>query len=122
MYVEYIEYQRFSHNPVVENDYVKSAPYADAFIDNWTLERVGKAVRNGEELPDSVKMTYAKIIDTLDTLTDTDGQVTSFSNGVDNYTFDTSTPQANMIHDLCIYLLPVEWCSACVSYEGGNAC
>lgn len=121
MYVDYLEYQKFTHNPMIESDYDKSAPFADAFIDNFTLDRVGKAVSNGEELPDVVKMIYAKVIDSLEALTDTDGQVSSFSNGVDSYSFDNSNSVQERLRSYCINLLPVEWCSANVDYEGGNA-
>lgn len=122
MYVEYLEYQRFTHNPVVEVDYERIAPYADAYIDNWTLDRVGKAVKNGEELPDVVKMVYSRIIDSVEDINNADGQVSSFSNGVDSYSFDTSKTMEQRVYNLCMNLLPVEWISACVDYEGGNAC
>lgn len=120
MYVSYLEYQRFTNDPLLEVDYVKAAPYADAYIDNWTLDRVGKAVKAGEELPDVVKMVYAKIIDSLEQVNSQGGEVASFSNGVDSYTFDTSKSEAARVYDATISLLPVEWSSADVSYRGGN--
>lgn len=120
MYVPYLEYQRFTHDPVVENVYNVSAPYADAFIDNMTLDRVGKAVRCGDELPDVVKMVYATIIDSMGDIRETGGRVSSFSNDVDTYTFDTSTPIGQNLMNFCAKILPVEWISANVDYEGGN--
>lgn len=121
MYVSYLDYQRFSHNPIIEVEYEKDAPYADAYIDNWTLGRVGKAVKNLEELPESVKMVYALIVESINDINSSGGQVSSFSNGVDSYSFDTSQSVESRVREAVINLLPVEWCSACVSYEGGNA-
>lgn len=111
-----------------EGTYVRLASMADLIIDDWTLGRVGKAVRNGEELPDSVKTLYVAIVEQLPALMENSkvqsgGLVSSFSNGIDSYSFDvTQTMDDELRRSLGwqLNLLPVEWISACVSFEGGN--
>lgn len=113
---------------ITEGTYVRLASMADLIIDDWTLGRVGKAVRNGEELPDSVKTLYVAIVEQLPALMENSkvqsgGLVSSFSNGIDSYSFDvTQTMDDELRRSLGwqLELLPVEWISACVSFEGGN--
>lgn len=113
---------------ISEQQYMRLSTMADLIIDDWTLDRVGKAVKNGEELPDSVKTLYVAIVENLPALlsnskAQTGGLVSSFSNGIDSYSFDvTSTVNDELKRSLGwqLELLPVEWISACVSFEGGN--
>lgn len=130
MYVPYDIFKSITlgDNEIPEEVYEKVAPMADAIIDNWTLDRVGKAVRNGEELPDIVNLIYTKIIESLPDIMDgtkigKGGLVSSFSNGIDSYSFEVSeTMSDTMLNRFgwMLDLLPVEWCSACVPFEGGN--
>lgn len=114
---------------ITEAQYNMVAPIADAIIDNWTLDRVGRAVRNGEELPPVVVTLYISIIESLPALMDNSkvsdgGLVSSFSNGIDSYSFDVTSGMAEQLHrslGWMLNLLPVEWCSSVVSFEGGNA-
>lgn len=114
---------------LTEEQYVRVAPMADLVIDDWTLERVGRAVRNGEELPQSVVTLYVAICEAIPGIMDESkakegGLVTSFSNGVDSYTFqvteDISAALENRLGWMAD-LLPIEWCSAVAGFEGGNA-
>lgn len=113
---------------ITEDQYIKIAPMADAIIDHWTLDRVGKAVRNDEELPEIIVNIYVKIIEALPDILDgtkigKGGLVSSFSNGIDSYSFDvTETMEERMFKQFgwMLNLLPVEWGSACVPFEGGN--
>ena len=113
---------------ITEEQYTKVAPMADAIIDHWTLDRVGKAVRNGEELPDVIVNIYVKIIESLPDIMDgtkigKGGLVSSFSNGIDSYSFDvteTMEDQLKRRFGWMLDILPVEWGSACVPFEGGN--
>lgn len=122
MYITYMDYQEFARGDVMdEAEYTRNAPYADAIIDNWTLNRVGEAVSDGVELPDVVKAVYTAIVENVDVLSGSGEVVSSFSNGVDSYTFDTSAgTQAEQVKAAAIEMLPVEWCSAAVDYKGGN--
>ena len=109
-------------------EYMRLSALADAIIDDWTLGRVGRAVENGEELPEVVKTMYMAIIDSLPNLMAnsqvTEGsQVSSFSNGVDSYSFDTESGASEQLKaslGWMLDLLPVEWISQCVYFEGGN--
>lgn len=113
---------------ITEDQYVKIAPMADAIIDHWTLDRVGKAVKNNEELPEIVVTLYVKIVESLPDIMDgtkigKGGLVSSFSNGIDSYSFDTSETMEDQLKrrfGWMLDLLPVEWGSACVPFEGGN--
>ena len=114
MYVDYKDYTAYATDPVSEDQYKKDAPFADAYIDNATMGRVGRAVRNGEDLPEAVKMAYSRII----AATEADGgeRVSSFSNGVDSYTFDTSETEVGQAYRQAIDLLPVEWISGVIRH------
>lgn len=102
-----------------EDEYSRNAPLADAVIDHWTLERVGRAVSNGVELPEIVKAVYVSIIDNMDVLSGSGEIVSSFSNGVDSYTFDNSSSEADRLKSYAMTILPVEWISAATKYHGG---
>lgn len=113
---------------LTEKEYEELAPLADAIIDDWTLERVGRAVRNGEELPEVVQTLYRAIIQSLPNLianseVSKGSKVSSFSNGVDSFSFDTESGASEQLKSSLgwmLELLPVEWISECVSFEGGN--
>lgn len=114
---------------ITDEQYVRVAPMADTIIDHWTHERVGRAVKNGEELPDCIVLVYVKIIESLPDIMDgtkvgKGGLVSSFSNGIDSYSFDVTSTMEEQIHSRIGWMvdtLPVEWISDCVSFEGGNA-
>lgn len=113
---------------LTEAEYEELAPLADAIIDDWTLGRVGRAVKNDEELPDTVKTLYKAIIQSLPNLmanseVSKGSKVSSFSNGVDSFSFDTESGASEQLKSSLGWILetlPVEWISACVSFEGGN--
>lgn len=112
---------------ISERDFVRIAPIADLIIDDWTLGRVGKAVKNGEELPNTVLTVYTSICEALPAIMEgqknAGGLVSSFSNGVDSYTFAVTSDVAESVNNQVGWLrnlLPVEWGSACVYFEGGN--
>lgn len=138
MYVSWDEFSKMTlgntdpekgHPDFTEETYERLAPLADMVIDYWTLDRVGKASKNGEELPESVVTLYCAIIEALPPIIEGSkpgkgGLVTSFSNGIDSYTFDTDKTMLEQLRGSIgwmVELLPVEWISACVSFEGGNA-
>ena len=130
MHVDYETFEKLTlgDGDIPEEAYSKMAPMADAIIDHWTLGRVGMAVKDGEDLPDIVITLYVKVIESIPDLMDgtkvgKGGLVSSFSNGIDEYTFDVSeTIQQQMTNRFgwMLDLLPVEWISACVPFEGGN--
>lgn len=125
MFVDYEAYKAFaSANLLTEPEYERLAPFADLIIDHWTLGRVGRADRYGEDLPDSVKVLYAATVDALPSiLSESKGgeRVTSFSNGVDSFTFANATLQQRLSEQLgwMLSLLPIEWSSACIAFDGG---
>lgn len=134
MYVPFDEFKRITlldasdGGEFTEDVYERVAPMADLIIDHWTLGRVGRAVKNGEDLPSSVKTLYVKIVESIPAIMDNTkigkgGLVSSFSNGIDSYTFDVTTGMMEQLQQSIgwmLNLLPVEWISECVSFEGGN--
>lgn len=122
MYVDYETYQQIGLADVKESAYPRMAMLADAMIDHVTLDRVGNAVKNGEDLPDCVKVAYCAIIDEMPrVVADRKGErVSSFSNGVDSFSFDLTVSETDRIINSVVWMLPVEWISAVVSFEGGN--
>lgn len=128
MYVDYDTFDAMALAVLSEGEYARLAPLADAIIDHWTLERVGRAVRNEEELPAPVVSLYCAIVEALPPIIEGSkpgkgGLVTSFSNGIDSYSFDVSATAADQLWrslGWMVDLLPVEWVSAAVAYEGGN--
>lgn len=134
----YVPFERFKELTLGDTDdpkqgitkdmYKRVAPMADAIIDDWTLERVGRAVRSGESLPDSVVTLYVTIVESLPSLMDNTkigkgGLVSSFSNGIDSYSFDVTSSMNEQLRSSLGWMveaLPVEWMSGVVSFKGGN--
>lgn len=113
-YVDKSEYEALSGNEMSEDEYTRKSAYADAYIDSVTLDRVGKAVADNEELPQSVKLVYCLIIDETEAFTSTGERVSSYSNGEDSYSFDLSDDAQTRIEQTAYMLLPVEWISCCM--------
>ena len=113
---------------ITEEQYVRLAPMADLVIDDWTLDRVGRAVRNGEDLPPAVITLYCAMIETLPGIMEgvkpgKGGLVSSFSNGIDSFSFAVTPDISEQLENTLGWmrdLLPIEWCSAVVGFEGGN--
>lgn len=113
---------------ITEEEYVRLAPMADLIIDHWTLDRVGRAVKNGEDLPASVVTLYVALVENIPAIMDgvnpsKGGLVSSFSNGIDSYTFEVTPNLEQQLQNTLgwmLDLLPVEWISAVVGFEGGN--
>lgn len=127
MYVTFCEYVKLAGpESLSEAEYGRIAPIADLVIDDWTLGRTARASAHGEELPSSVKTLYAAIVAALPSaIEESSGgeRVASFSNGVDSFTFANDPLRGRLWSQLgwMAELLPVEWVSACVSFEGGSA-
>lgn len=125
MFVDYEDYKALTvFGPVTETDYERYAHVADLITDHWTLGRISRASADGEELPDAVKALYVSVIESLPSVMK-DGRggdrVKSFSNGVDSFTFEIEGVDKRLRDQVgwLVDLLPVEWVSACVPFEGG---
>lgn len=125
MFVDYADYKALTvFGPVTETDYGRYAPVADLITDHWTLGRIGRASADGEELPDVVKALYVSVIEGLPSvMSEVRGgdRVKAFSNGVDSFTFEIEAVDKRLRDQVgwLVDLLPVEWISACVPFEGG---
>lgn len=113
---------------ITKEQYTRLAPMADSIINNWTIGRVGRAVKHGEDLPEVVVILYVAIIENLPALMDNaktgkGGLVSSFSNGIDSYSFEVTSGISEQLYrslGWMLEMLPLEWNSAVVSFEGGN--
>lgn len=128
MFVPYERFQQATISDLTAEQYERLAPMADLILDDWTIGRAGRAVANGEALPDAVVTLYAALIENIPAIMEgtkigKSGLVTSFSNGVDSYSFDVTKTMKERLGDTLgwmLSLLPVEWSSGVVSFEGGN--
>lgn len=122
MYVPYETYKETVFGDVVsEDDYPAYASLADTLIDSWTYGRVGLAVSDGEELPNEIVQLYSAIMSNAKSLKQssesTEAALSSFSNGVDSYSFDNTETVSERLYASLAWMveaLPVKWISAVV--------
>lgn len=120
MYVSYETYADTVYGDgVSEAEYPAYSALADVMIDDWTYGRVGKAVEDGEELPQDVILLYSAIVSNGKSLkestTNSEAALSSFSNGVDSYGFDTDKSVSERLYSSLAWMLdalPVRWTSA----------
>lgn len=129
MYVSFEEYSETPFAKLSEQDYASYAPVADSLIDDITFGRVGAAVEREEELPSSVVTLYAALASAMPSFVEStgvvDSELSSFSNGVDSYSFNVAKNAADKLYSSLQWLidaLPVEWTSACVSPKCCGRC
>lgn len=125
MYVDYATFIEATADTMTEAEYARIAPITDAVIDTWTQGRVGRAVANGETLPALVVTLYSTIAKSVpNAISDAGGaKLTSFSNGVDSYSFEANDGVTKRLWDAAgwlLNLLPIEWSSTVANYEGGS--
>ena len=127
MYLSYKNFQKLSGSIMTEQEYRSACAIADAVIDDWTLGRVGRAYEADEEIPETVTRLYCAIVESVPAMLESakvgKGEpVSSFSNGVDTFTFATGDTMGQRLRrqlGWMLELLPVEWVSCVASYKGG---
>lgn len=124
MYVDFETFSASAFGGMTADEYARYAPLADLAIDHHTLGRVGACYGIGHALPASVTTAYCALVAaTPPALEDAAGgrQLTSYSNGVDSYGFAAATVAEDLAQRTAwvVDMLPVEWISAAVCYEGG---
>lgn len=120
MYVSYETYKETVFGDAVsEEQYPAYASLADTLIDSWTYGRVGQAVSNGEELPNEIVQLYSAIMSNAKSLKEssesTEAALSSFSNGVDSYGFETDKTVSERLESSLGWMidaLPIRWISA----------
>lgn len=123
MYVPYETYKETVFGDAVsEEQYPAYASLADTLIDSWTYGRVGLAFEDGEELPNEIVQLYSAIMSNAQSLKEssesTEAALSSFSNGVDSYGFETDKTVSERLYDSLAWMveaLPVRWTSAVVN-------
>lgn len=124
MYVNYSDFTEYAIGSVEYETFARVAPLADAVLDHWTLGRAGAAISAEEELPPVVVALWCAIAEALPSVmeeaTGKGGRVSSFSNGVDSFTFAAVDDALAERVGWMLQMLPVEWLSGVVRFEGGN--
>lgn len=128
MYVPYETYKETVFGDVIgEDEYQAYASLADTLIDSWTYGRVGQAIEDGEELPNEIVQLYSAIMSNAKALKSssesTEAALSSFSNGVDSYGFDTTKTVSERLYASLAWMidaLPVRWISSVVPQPKGR--
>lgn len=123
-YITFAEYQSYG-GTLNETSYTgvsfkTQEPWAELFIDQWTLGRL----KSLETIPEEAKRAVTLLVDMVKGILDgfeTVNDITSFSNGVTNFGFaaaDGGTGHQAYIraYEAVTAILPTELCSACTSY------
>ena len=108
MYIDFDTYQT-AGGSLAEADFSRFENRAEMLLDDWTLDRIRFMPA---PLPAYVAVAMTEIIDALPKLGGE--RVTSFSNGVTSFSFDTSKSDISMLYDEVVRILPVELVSRCV--------
>ena len=119
--LELNEEEEESLEPISQEEYMRLSVWADALIDDWTLDRVGRAFECGHALPIQVVMLYCEIVDGLPELMQSSSEaagarVSSFSNGVDSYSFDLTESASESLKASLAWMvsaLPAPFSSRC---------
>lgn len=113
----YIDYETYASmgGKAKEADFPAIETRARYILDDWTLNRLRGLDSVPEEWQEAVHLCMVEIIDNMPKT----GQerVTSFSNGVNSFSFADETV-TDALRDFVVRTLPIELVSAVVSYEG----
>ena len=131
-YISFDEYQTHGGTPMSESMFESYEPKAEAYLDHWTLSRL-KSADVREDLKargewDGVLTALSWLIGQMEGIESAravraSGQeVTSFSNGVNSFSFGGSSASAVTAAESGAYrevcrMLPVDLVSACVLYN-----
>lgn len=124
----YVNYETYSNSvyavEISEEEYERISELADMVLDSWTFHRAQQAYARGETFPYEVTALYCAIVagvpDLVESAKDGVGgslALSSFSNGVDDYSFEASDYVADELKGSLQYLidaLPIGWECACV--------
>lgn len=122
MYLDYETYYELSSDPVSEEVFSTSEPWAEAVLDVWTLNRL-QAI-DWSAWKTKVELVMCQLVDKKDVILagEEGSPLDSFSNGVD--TFHFSSPEVNhyyrAVKQFAWDVLPVELISRVVSYNGAS--
>lgn len=125
MYVSFDTYTNSVYAvEITEDEYERISELADIVLDSWTYHRAQQAYVRGETFPREVTALYCAIVASVPSLIENAKEgvggslaLESFSNGVDDYSFEASDYVANELKSSLQYLidaLPIGWECACV--------
>lgn len=132
MYLTYEEYTAMGGTADADT-FDRLEPEAELLLDVWTLNRlhVPEAIPDG--IPSSVKVAMRRLVDYVPSIEEgykrkaNGEEVSSFSNGVNSFSFATSDASAgsgntalDAAYDQITGMLPIELVSTCVSYNYAN--
>ena len=128
MYISYEEYASMG-GTADEEQFNMREPLAEIYMDDWTLNRLhDEEVAPSGNVPQSVKWAMRYLVDYVQSIsegfaTSVQGkELSSFSNGVTSLGFVSAEQgQGVQAYDAAkahiMRMLPIELCSACVSYN-----
>ena len=111
-YLTFEEYAGLGGSAVSEADFPSAERRARALVDDWTMGRVREGCASTEGVPVCVKEAMAVAVDAVPGLSGE--RVSSFSNGQDSFTFDTTVDEEGALYDKVCALLPVSLVSRAV--------
>lgn len=120
-YLDYSEYQELG-GTLTEGEFEQAEPWAEALLDDWTLNRLQTVDWTPWE--DRVRLVMVRLVDSREAIVtgDAEAAVSHFSNSIDAVTF--AEPLVNSARSgarsYALDLLPVELVSRCVSYNGAH--
>ena len=104
-YLTYEEYKEMGGSSVSEQDFQQAERRARALMDDWTMGRVRAMQEAGGPVPECVKEAMCIAVDAVPGLSGE--RVSSFDNGVDTFTVDTSREGTGERYDAVCAMLPV---------------
>lgn len=113
----YIDFETYAEmgGKAKEADFPALETRARYILDDWTLNRLRGLESVPEEHQEAVELCMVEIIDHMPQTGKE--RVTSFSNGVNSFSF-ADVSDAESLKGFVVRTLPIELCSAVVSYEG----
>lgn len=110
-YLTYNEYTSFG-GKCTEDVFSQVEPVAEVYIDNYTMGRL----KVYKDIPTSVKVCLTSYVNVLSEGAIAPSSLTSYSNGVESFSFKTDVQRAreSKLYSIAVGLLPVELISAFV--------
>lgn len=125
MYVPFDTYENSVYAAeITEEEYERISELADMVLDSWTYHRAQQANVRGETFPREATALYCAIVAGIPDLIESAKEgmsgsmpLSSFSNGVDSYSFEAADYIADELKGSLQWMidaLPIGWACACV--------
>lgn len=109
MYLSYADFIE-KGGDMPETAFLQLERIAENKLNYFTQDRIKEL----ESIPDSVKDTMFDFICELKNSTRPNGQLTSYSNGIESFSFDLSKDPDSILYNIAVQNLPIELISAVI--------